>query len=70
MNLATVAVFGGSGKIGTRVIEVLQQQGKQIRALVHHMPLSYLDKRPSLASSNTEFGDGSLSGILKSAVLP
>jgi len=40
MNLQTVAVFGGSGKIGTQVIKVLQQQGKQIRALVHRTPIA------------------------------
>ena len=39
MILNTVAIFGGSGKIGSRVIEVLQTQGKQIRALVHRTPI-------------------------------
>ncbi len=40
MNLETVAVFGGSGKVGSRVIEALQAQGKSIRALVHRSPIS------------------------------
>ena len=40
MALETVAVFGGSGKIGTRIIEALVKQGKQVRALVHHTPIS------------------------------
>jgi len=40
MNLETIAVFGGSGKIGSRVIEALQAQGKSIRALVHRTPIS------------------------------
>lgn len=40
MNIETVAVFGGTGKIGRRVIEVLEQRGLQIRALVHRTPLA------------------------------
>ena len=39
MNLQTVAVFGGSGKVGSRVIEALQAQGKSIRVLVHRTPI-------------------------------
>ncbi len=39
MTVNTVALFGASGKIGTHLIEVLQGQGLQIRALVHHTPV-------------------------------
>ena len=39
MTVNTVALFGASGKIGTHVIEVLQGQGLQIRALVHRTPV-------------------------------
>lgn len=39
MNIETVAVFGGSGKIGRRVIELLEQRGLHIRALVHRTRL-------------------------------
>lgn len=35
MNLSRVAVFGGSGKIGQRVIPLLQERGLAVRALVH-----------------------------------
>jgi len=40
MNLKTVAIFGGSGKVGSRIIEALQAQGKSIRALVHRTPIT------------------------------
>ncbi len=40
MKLETVAVFGGSGKVGSRIIEALQAQGKSIRALIHHTPIN------------------------------
>ncbi len=40
MNIETVAVFGGSGKIGRRVIELLEQRGLHICALVHRTPLA------------------------------
>ncbi|GAH35433.1 unnamed protein product, partial [marine sediment metagenome] len=40
MNLETVAVFGGSGKVGSRIIEALQAQGKSIRALIHRTPIT------------------------------
>jgi len=39
MNVTTVAVFGGSGKIGRRVLRVLERRGLAIRALVHHSPI-------------------------------
>ncbi len=35
MNLETVAVFGGSGKVGSHIVEALKAQGKSIRALSH-----------------------------------
>jgi UDP-glucose 4-epimerase len=40
MDMETVAVFGGSGKIGRRVIELLELRGLQVRALVHRTPLA------------------------------
>jgi len=40
MNLETVAVFGGSGKVGSRIIKALQIHGKSIRALVHRSPIT------------------------------
>ena len=39
MDLATVAVFGASGKIGRRVLRVLERRGLAIRALVHRTPV-------------------------------
>ncbi|MEO2045329.1 MAG: NAD(P)-dependent oxidoreductase [Pirellulales bacterium] len=33
--MATIALFGGSGKIGRRVVELLGSQGHRVRALVH-----------------------------------
>ncbi len=39
MQLGTVAVFGGSGKIGRRVLRVLERRGLAIRALVHRTPV-------------------------------
>ena len=43
MDLTTVAVFGGSGKIGRRVLRVLERRGLAIRALVHHAPVESMD---------------------------
>ncbi len=37
--LKTVAVFGGSGKIGQRILRVLEGRGLAIRALVHNTPV-------------------------------
>ncbi|NSW58338.1 MAG: NAD(P)-dependent oxidoreductase [Armatimonadetes bacterium] len=39
MNIQSVALFGGSGKIGRRFIPVLQERGIRIRALIHKTPL-------------------------------
>jgi len=39
MELNTVAVFGASGKIGRRVLRVLERRGLAIRALVHRTPV-------------------------------
>jgi len=39
MQLKTVAVFGGSGKIGRHVLAVLARRGLRVRALVHRKPL-------------------------------
>jgi len=35
MELRTVAVFGGSGKVGRRVLRLLRERGLRVRALVH-----------------------------------
>ncbi len=43
MDLKTVAVFGGSGKIGRRVIELLQQRGLNVRVLIHNTPIELAD---------------------------
>jgi UDP-glucose 4-epimerase len=40
MNIQTVAVFGGSGKIGRRVVRLLQERGLKVRALVHRRPVA------------------------------
>lgn len=37
--LKTVAVFGGSGKIGQRILRVLEGRGLAIRALAHNTPV-------------------------------
>jgi nucleoside-diphosphate-sugar epimerase len=37
--MKTVAVFGGSGKVGRQAIPRLQARGLQVRALVHHTPI-------------------------------
>jgi len=39
LNIQSVALFGGSGKIGRRFIAVLQERGIRIRALIHRTPL-------------------------------
>ena len=39
MELSTVAVFGASGKIGQRVLRLLERRGLAIRALVHNTPV-------------------------------
>ena len=40
VELTTVAVFGASGKIGRRVLRVLEGRGLAIRALVHNTPVA------------------------------
>lgn len=37
--MTTIAVFGGSGKIGRRAVELFGNRGHQVRALVHHSPV-------------------------------
>ncbi len=37
--MTTIALFGGSGKIGRRAIELLGDRGHQVRALVHQSPV-------------------------------
>ena len=39
MNIQTVAVFGASGKLGRRVLGVLQSRGINVRALIHRTPI-------------------------------
>jgi nucleoside-diphosphate-sugar epimerase len=39
MSITSVAVFGGSGKVGRRVIPFLLEQGRKVRALVHRTPI-------------------------------
>jgi len=39
VELSTVAVFGASGKIGQRVLRLLERRGLAIRALVHNTPV-------------------------------
>lgn len=40
MNINAVAVFGGSGKIGQRVVSWLTGRGHAVRALVHRSPVA------------------------------
>jgi UDP-glucose 4-epimerase len=40
MDLKTVAVFGGSGKLGQRVVPLLLARGLKVRALVHRTPVA------------------------------
>ncbi len=37
--MTTIAVFGGSGKIGRAAVEMLGKRGHQVRALVHQQPV-------------------------------
>ena len=39
MNIKTVAVFGGAGKVGRSVIPLLLERGLRVRALVHQTPV-------------------------------
>jgi nucleoside-diphosphate-sugar epimerase len=39
MHLSTVAVFGGSGKLGRRALRGLERRGLHVRALVHRTPV-------------------------------
>jgi nucleoside-diphosphate-sugar epimerase len=39
VTIKSVAVFGGSGKVGRRVIPFLLERGIGVRALVHHTPI-------------------------------
>ena len=39
MTLRSVAVFGGSGKVGRRVVRLLRERGLHVRALVHREPV-------------------------------
>lgn len=43
MDIRTVALFGASGKIGRHVVPLLQEEGMNLRALVHHTPLAAAD---------------------------
>ena len=40
MELRSAAVFGGSGKVGRKVIPLLLEQGLEVRALVHRTPVA------------------------------
>ena len=40
MDIKTVAVFGGGGKLGRGVLDVLHRRGLNVRALVHQTPLA------------------------------
>ncbi|MEN6346943.1 MAG: NmrA family NAD(P)-binding protein, partial [Armatimonadia bacterium] len=40
MNIKSVAVFGGSGKIGRHVVPWLVEHGYAVRALVHRSPVA------------------------------
>ncbi|VAX38786.1 hypothetical protein MNBD_PLANCTO02-1016 [hydrothermal vent metagenome] len=37
--MATIALFGGSGKIGQRTVDLLAERGDDVRALVHRQPV-------------------------------
>ena len=39
MDIKTVAVFGGAGKVGQRVVPLLLERGVAVRALVHRTPV-------------------------------
>jgi len=39
MDLKSVAVFGGSGKVGQRVVPLLLERGFKVRAFVHQTPI-------------------------------
>jgi nucleoside-diphosphate-sugar epimerase len=54
MNIQTVAVFGAGGKLGRRVLGVLQARGLNVRALVHRTPIE---------GENIESVSGSISDI-------
>ncbi len=40
MNLQTVAIFGGSGKVGRCIIDILLDKGLAVRALIHRTPIT------------------------------
>ena len=39
ITMATVALFGGSGKIGRRAVQLLEERGHTVHALVHRRPV-------------------------------
>ncbi len=55
MDIETVAVFGGSGKLGRRVIGVLHERNLQVRALVHRTPID-ISGVQSISGSVTDQG--------------
>jgi len=51
--MSTVAVFGASGKLGRRILPLLNQRGMSIQALVHRTPLAN-DSATSISGSITD----------------
>ncbi len=53
MDIRTVAVFGASGKIGRRVVELITGRGAAVRALVHRTPIE-MDGVTTISGSITD----------------
>ncbi len=53
MDIRTVAVFGASGKIGRRVVELITGRGAAVRALVHRTPIE-MDGVTTVSGSITD----------------
>ncbi len=54
MDIRSVAIFGGSGKLGRRVIALLHERGITPRVLIHHTPIETVAETGTVRGSITD----------------
>lgn len=54
MDVRSVAIFGGSGKLGQRIIDLVHERGVIARVLVHRMPIEKVEDAYTVYGSITD----------------